>query len=167
MGSGVRLHEATEFANGANVSLISRTAPWPDLLILPSLILPSLYCKSFIVSVLAPSCPLGLVKMRLLLLVALLPALSLAENAFQHIFNDVKERVNEFTGSIPNPIDAGASKVAAQKVERINIRNLQRKLAPKPEREEEWMVYFTGGNKTCFGRCGPVDVKWNVRLSAR
>lgn len=104
--------------------------------------------------------------MRLLALLALLPALSLAENAFQHIFNDVKERVSEFTAGIPNPIDAGASKVAAQKVERINIRNFQRKLAPKVESEEEWMIYFTGGNKTCFGRCGTIDAKWNVRSSS-
>lgn len=105
--------------------------------------------------------------MRLLPLLALLPALSLAENAFQHIFNDVKERFSELTGSIPNPIDAGTSKVAAQKVERINIRNLQRKLAPKLEGEEEWMIYFTGGNKSCFGRCDPVDAKWNVRSSTK
>ncbi len=66
---------------------------------------------------------------------------------------------------IPDPIDAGASEVAARKVERINIRNWQRKLAPKPDGEEEWMVYVTGGNKSCFGRCTGVDAVWNVRSS--
>ena len=64
---------------------------------------------------------------------------------------------------LPNPIDAGAAKVAANVVERINIRNWQRKMAPKPDIEEEWLLYLTGGNKTCFGKCGPMDAVWNVR----
>ena len=64
---------------------------------------------------------------------------------------------------VPDPIDAGAAKVAGKVVERINVRNWQRKLSPKPDTEEEWMLYLTGGNKTCFGRCGPVNEKWNVR----
>ncbi len=63
---------------------------------------------------------------------------------------------------LPNPIDAGASKVAGRVVERINIRNWQRKLAPKPDGEEEWMIYLTGGNKSCFGKCGPMNTVWNV-----
>ncbi|KIX99576.1 uncharacterized protein Z520_05152 [Fonsecaea multimorphosa CBS 102226] len=61
----------------------------------------------------------------------------------------------------PNPVEAGAATVAGYKVEKINIRNWQRKLAPKPDTEEEWMIYLTGGNKTCFGKCGPVDAVWN------
>ncbi|OQV07655.1 hypothetical protein CLAIMM_12058 [Cladophialophora immunda] len=61
----------------------------------------------------------------------------------------------------PNPVEAGAAKVAENKVEKINVRNWQRKLSPKPDTEEEWMIYLTGGNKTCFGRCGPVDTVWN------
>jgi len=27
--------------------------------------------------------------------------------------------------------------------------------------EEEWVVYVTGGNKSCFGRCAEVDLTWN------
>ncbi|EHY55249.1 hypothetical protein HRR83_009050 [Exophiala dermatitidis] len=65
------------------------------------------------------------------------------------------------SGTPPDPIDAGAAVVADRVVEKINIRNWQRKLAPKPDTEEEWMIYMTGGNKTCFGRCGNVDQKWN------
>ncbi|KIW92587.1 uncharacterized protein Z519_06434 [Cladophialophora bantiana CBS 173.52] len=61
----------------------------------------------------------------------------------------------------PHPLAAGAARVAENKVEKINIRNWQRKLSPKPDTEEEWLVYLTGGNKTCFGRCGPVDAVWN------
>ncbi|OAP64697.1 hypothetical protein AYL99_00669 [Fonsecaea erecta] len=60
-----------------------------------------------------------------------------------------------------NPIEAGAATIAEHKVEKINVRNWQRKLSPKPDTEEEWMIYLTGGNKTCFGRCAHVDAMWN------
>lgn len=101
------------------------------------------------------------------LLLPLVP-LALADNypPYQRLFDNVKDRfdrIKEFIPSnIPDPLDAGASLVAGQKVERINIRNFQRKLSPKLDGEEEWMIYFTGGNKSCFGRCGPVDLVWNV-----
>ena len=110
--------------------------------------------------------------MRLLPLLTLLPALALAEPPYQKVFDAVKGKLdnaveglkNAIPENIPDIMDTGASKVAAEKVQRINIRNFQRKLAPKLDSEEEWMIYFTGGNKTCFGRCTSVDVKWNVRL---
>lgn len=73
------------------------------------------------------------------------------------------EKAKEYIpGNVPNPVEAGAAKFAEHKVERINIRNWERKLSPKPDTEEEWLVYMTGGNKTCFGRCDAVDVVWNV-----
>ena len=105
----------------------------------------------------------------LLPLLALLPAATIAAAADdqQVPLKDKAagwfDKAKSFIPSgIPNPIDAGASAVAARKVERINIRNWQRKLSPKLEGEEEWMVYLTGGNKSCFGRCGDVDLVWNV-----
>jgi len=64
------------------------------------------------------------------------------------------------SGVPPSPIDAGAAKVAEQVVERISLRNWQRKLSPKPDTEQEWVVFMTGGNKSCFGRCASVDAKW-------
>ncbi|KAI1614763.1 PTH2 family peptidyl-tRNA hydrolase [Exophiala viscosa] len=64
------------------------------------------------------------------------------------------------TSNIPNPIEPIAAKFADLSVEKINIRNWQRKLSPKPDTEEEWMIYMTGGNKTCFGRCDEVDEVW-------
>jgi len=63
--------------------------------------------------------------------------------------------------AIPDPIDAAADIVASGIVEKINIRNWQRKLAPKPDVDEEWMIYLTGGNKTCYGKCGGVNDVWN------
>jgi len=72
-------------------------------------------------------------------------------------------------GYIPSPsnrpVDAAAAVVTERKVERINIRNWQRKLSPKPDIEEEWMVYITGGNKSCYGRCAHADATWNVSFS--
>jgi len=62
---------------------------------------------------------------------------------------------------LPNPLDAGASFVASGVVEKINVRNWQRKLAPKADKDEEWMIYLTGGNKTCYGKCGPMNTIWN------
>jgi hypothetical protein len=61
-----------------------------------------------------------------------------------------------------HPIETAAAVITDKRVERINLRNWEGKLAPKLDTEEEWMIYVTGGNKSCFGRCGPVDVTWNV-----
>lgn len=79
-------------------------------------------------------------------------------------FDKAKSYIPSGTPSIPNPVHAGAAAVAAQKVQNVNIRNYERLLAPKPDGEEEWLIYATGGNKTCFGRCGKVDLAWNVRV---
>jgi hypothetical protein len=68
---------------------------------------------------------------------------------------------------IPDPIDAGASVVAGSVVEKINVRNWQRKLAPKADKDEEWMIYMTGGNKTCYGKCGPMNTVWTVCIDSR
>ncbi|KAK5056777.1 hypothetical protein LTR84_012309 [Exophiala bonariae] len=67
---------------------------------------------------------------------------------------------------LPNqgPVDAGAAYVAEHRVERINIRNWQRKLAPKLDTEEEWLIFVTGGNKSCFGRCGHAEATWNLSV---
>lgn len=70
---------------------------------------------------------------------------------------------DQILATLPNPIDAGASAVAANVVQPLNMNNWQTHLWPK-ETPEEWMVYITGGNKTCFGRCGHADKTWNVCL---
>lgn len=80
----------------------------------------------------------------------------------QQWFDVAKSYIPSGVPSIPNPVDAGAAAVAGNKVQKISIANFERVLAPKPEGEEEWLIYTTGGNKTCFGRCGKVDLAWNV-----
>jgi len=79
-------------------------------------------------------------------------------------FDKAKSYIPSVTPSIPNPIDAGAAAVAEKKVTKINIRNYQRLLQPKLEGEEEWLIYLTGGNKSCFGRCGKTDAAWNLSI---
>ncbi|RMZ87293.1 hypothetical protein DV736_g5486, partial [Chaetothyriales sp. CBS 134916] len=59
--------------------------------------------------------------------------------------------------AVASPIQA----VAERTVERINIRNYKRKLGAKAGGDEEWVVYVTGGNKTCLGDCHTVDLLWN------
>lgn len=101
-----------------------------------------------------------------LLLFPLLSSLIAAEQApLKDFAAGLFDKAKSFipSGVTVDPIDAGAAKVADSRVERLNIRNFQRKLSPKPDHEEEWVVFITGGNKTCFGRCDPVDLKWNVR----
>lgn len=96
----------------------------------------------------------------------LLPVLVAADQAalFEKASGWFDKAKSYIPTAVPNPVEAGAAKFADQRVERINIRNWERKLGPKLDTEEEWMVYMTGGNKSCFGRCGPVDVVWNVSL---
>ncbi|RMZ78702.1 hypothetical protein DV737_g3773, partial [Chaetothyriales sp. CBS 132003] len=66
--------------------------------------------------------------------------------------------------AVANPSKAVAKPVVERTVEQINRGNYQRKLAPKAGGDEEWLVYLTGGNKTCFGDCRTVDLLWNEVL---
>lgn len=102
-------------------------------------------------------------------LVSLLVSVALAQDAQIPFvekaagwFDKAKSYIPSGTPSIPNPIDAGAAAVEDKMVTRINLKNYQRLLKPKLEGEEEWLVYLTGANKTCFGRCGKTDAAWDV-----
>ena len=64
----------------------------------------------------------------------------------------------------PNPVDAGAAKVAEKTVTKFTWNNWERKLAPSSDGPQEWLIYVTGGNKTCYGNCTRSDAAWNVRL---
>lgn len=80
-------------------------------------------------------------------------------------FDKAKSYIPSVSPSVPNPVEAASAATAAiapKKVEKINLRNFRRLLRPKLEGEEEWLVYLTGENKTCFGRCQIADAAWNV-----
>lgn len=78
-------------------------------------------------------------------------------------FNDWANNMKaQVMATLPNALDAGAAAVAAQVVQPINMRNWKVYLWPQENQPEEWLLYITGGNKTCFGRCDHVDRMWNV-----
>jgi len=77
-------------------------------------------------------------------------------------FDKAKSYIPSEAGSVPDPVEDAASAIGAKKFEKINSRNYERTLRPKLEGEEEWIVYLTGGNKSCFGRCDRANAAWNV-----
>ncbi|EGO56706.1 hypothetical protein NEUTE1DRAFT_65502 [Neurospora tetrasperma FGSC 2508] len=56
---------------------------------------------------------------------------------------------------------ATSSSVEPKHIERLTLANwkdtLYAPVQPEATTPEEWWVLVTGGNKTCFGRCGPVE----------
>ncbi|TKX25150.1 hypothetical protein C1H76_2642 [Elsinoe australis] len=67
--------------------------------------------------------------------------------------------------SVPNPVSAGAAAIASSQVEPLTLGNyksvLTHRAATASPGIEEWLVYVTGGNKTCFGRCTHAEEQWN------
>ncbi|KAJ5700937.1 hypothetical protein N7493_011983 [Penicillium malachiteum] len=90
-------------------------------------------------------------------LVALLPALALAQeqvplaDRVQGWFNKAKAYVP--TAVPADPIVKMSEKVTEKQVTSLNLENWESVLAPAQE-PEDWLIFVTGGNKTCFGRCG-------------
>lgn len=53
--------------------------------------------------------------------------------------------------------------VAEKNVVPLTLSNWQSNLvATEEEGPQEWLVFVTGGNKTCFGRCGVAEKAFNV-----
>lgn len=103
--------------------------------------------------------------MRFTSLVTLLPALAMAQEQIpladrvQGWFNQVKSYVPAAAPAAP--IEKLADKVTAKNVTPVSMSNWQSILTPGPK-EEDWLIYTTGGNKTCFGRCATADKAFNV-----
>ncbi|KAJ5833045.1 hypothetical protein N7474_001356 [Penicillium riverlandense] len=100
--------------------------------------------------------------MRFTSIVALLPALALAQeqvplaDRVQGWFNKAKSFVPSAPQAANAPIEKMAEKVSESHVTTVDMSNWQDLLAPGLT-EEDWMVYITGGNKSCFGRCELAD----------
>ncbi|KAJ5105323.1 hypothetical protein NUU61_002670 [Penicillium alfredii] len=98
--------------------------------------------------------------MRLTSIVALLPALALAQeqaplaDRVQGWFNKAKEYLP--TAAPAAPIEKMAEKVTEKRVTQLNLGNWQSILTPG-DKQQDWFVFVTGGNKTCFGRCERAD----------
>ncbi|KAK4921034.1 hypothetical protein LTR66_016696, partial [Elasticomyces elasticus] len=93
-----------------------------------------------------------------------LPLLAAAEEPQVPLSGKAAAWLDKAKSYIPtgSPVNAAVSVVADKRVQKINQRNYDRVLrSPRLEGEEEWLIYLTGGNKSCFGRCEPVDQVWN------
>jgi len=109
-------------------------------------------------------------------LILALPALATAQQI--PFLDDIKSLISKATGSlsaavtsatesisIPDPIASGAAKIADFQVERLGLNNYDTLIKPGANTGatgiESWMVFVTGGNKTCFGLCNRAETAFN------
>lgn len=111
--------------------------------------------------------------MRFAPVILALPALAVAQQVpfldqAKSIFDKATQAASAYipsSSSRANPVDAGAAKVADLLVDQLTLENHKTLLQPGSATAspgiEEWMIYVTGGNKTCFGLCARADKEWN------
>ncbi|KAJ5485270.1 hypothetical protein N7539_005258 [Penicillium diatomitis] len=102
--------------------------------------------------------------MRFTSIVALLPALALAQeqvplaDRVQGWFNKAKNLV---PSPVPDePVQKVVEKVSEKHVTPVTMQNWQSILTPA-EDPQDWYIFVTGGNKTCFGRCDIAEKAFN------
>ncbi|OJJ70918.1 hypothetical protein ASPBRDRAFT_43790 [Aspergillus brasiliensis CBS 101740] len=104
--------------------------------------------------------------MRFTPVVALLPALAVAQeqvplaDRVQGWFNKAKSYLPTATPVAPAAAVVEKvvekTKIQEKTVSEFNLTNWQSYLEPASE-PQDWLIYITGGNKTCFGRCDQAD----------
>ncbi|KAI5206514.1 hypothetical protein E4T39_02488 [Aureobasidium subglaciale] len=124
--------------------------------------------------------------MRFAPIVLALPAMAAAQQQFP-LFDQAKGWINNFIGAatsnvnsassaaasavsgVPNPVNAAAGKVEQLAVTQLTKENYNQVLKPGAATAspgiEDWMVYTTGGNRTCFGMCVRSDQEWSKAVS--
>lgn len=100
----------------------------------------------------------------------LLPSLALADDQVpladkvKGWFKAAQDYIPTSVPSAPRPAEYASQKVADNLVHNLTLDNWKDVLRPSekaaPGESEEWMVYITGGNKTCYGVCGRADAAW-------
>ncbi|KAE8352350.1 PTH2-domain-containing protein [Aspergillus coremiiformis] len=105
--------------------------------------------------------------MRFIQLLPILPALAAAQeqvplaDRVQGWFSKAKSYLPTATPVIPAVEKVVEPKKIQEKtVTPFNLTNWQSILAPS-EAPQDWLVFITGGNKTCFGRCGQAEKSFN------
>jgi hypothetical protein len=119
--------------------------------------------------------------MRPSLILSTLPALALAaeqQKPLGDVLNNLKgwwNKASSYVESsvpsiIPDPLDAGAAKVAEFSVLNLNSSNWQDILTPGElgvtGEPYEWLIYIDGGNKSCVDACTNATRAWNVSFRA-
>ncbi|OCL12518.1 hypothetical protein AOQ84DRAFT_285019 [Glonium stellatum] len=104
-----------------------------------------------------------------------LPALVLAQEQIplgekvKGWINKAQSYVSSAVPAVPSPMDAGAAKVAKRVEHILTLDNWKSVLIANPSTTaagpEDWMVYITGGNKTCYGVCGNATKAWNESVA--
>lgn len=111
-------------------------------------------------------------------LALLLPALAAAQDQQKPLGSQLKgwfDRAKSYvpsTNSVPeaakDPVGASAAKVASKTVTPLTISNYESWLTPdpsSPKSPQEYMVFVSGGNKTCGGHCLKLEKEWNETAS--
>lgn len=109
-----------------------------------------------------------------------LPALAIAEEQVP-LFEKVKGFFNKATAAVSsavpaapsNPIkaatDKASSKAAAAIQHTLTLENWREILTvdptASPPTTQDWLIFVTGGNTTCYGLCANATKAWNVRIS--
>jgi hypothetical protein len=106
-----------------------------------------------------------------------LPAIAVAEEQIplldkvKGFFNKATAAVSSSIPAVPSaPINAAtnkaASKAAAAIQHPITLENWKEVLTvdptASPPTTQDWLIFITGGNSTCFGLCGNATKAWNV-----
>jgi hypothetical protein len=88
-------------------------------------------------------------------------------------FNQATAAVSSAAAAVPNvpsPADAARGKVADQLQTELTLENWKEVLTVDPTAStpttQEWLVYITGGNTTCYGFCGNTTKAWKVSAFA-
>ncbi|DAA74474.1 TPA_exp: Uncharacterized protein A8136_3441 [Trichophyton benhamiae CBS 112371] len=100
----------------------------------------------------------------------LLPALAAAQEQvpfaerLQGWFNQAKEllptpKVPQAVAPVTTPAPPKAAVVKPKTVSQFNPDNWRDILTPQ-SKPQEWLIFVTGGNKTCFGQCGQANRAW-------
>ncbi|KAF2470648.1 uncharacterized protein BDR25DRAFT_225292 [Lindgomyces ingoldianus] len=105
-----------------------------------------------------------------------LPALALAEDQVPILdkvkgyLNMAKDAISSAVPAAPSPLDAGVAKVASKVQHSLTTENWKQVLTVDPTASapttQDWMVFITGGNVTCYGFCGNASKAWNESVAA-
>jgi len=104
-----------------------------------------------------------------------LPALAAAQSQkplgeqLQGWFDKAKSYIpNNVPAAATDPVGASAAKLAAKNVTPLSMANFESWLTPDPssaKSPQEYMVFVSGGNKTCGGHCHKLEKEWNETAS--
>lgn len=119
--------------------------------------------------------------MRVSPVVLALPALAAAAeqvpllDQLKGFFNKATAAISSSVPSVPSaaapiiekPIDASAAAIAQLSVDRVTLDNYKQIIVPGDAASgpEPFMLFITGGNKTCFGLCAHSETEFNKSVA--